>query len=65
MHDMAAAFDTLIAPAIVMPCTRLCYFEQWRMLATFAWSLDALDNLLPLTQELRGESAGPGTLSQS
>jgi hypothetical protein len=52
MHDMAAAFDSLIAPAIVMPGTRMRYFAQWRTLATFAWSLDALDNLLPLTQEL-------------
>ncbi len=52
MHDMAAAFDSLIAPAIVMPGTRVRYFAQWRTQATFAWSLDTLDNLLPLQQEL-------------
>jgi integrase len=49
---MATAFDNIIAPAIVMPNTRARYFAQWRTLVTFAWSLDALQEILPLSQQL-------------
>ena len=46
------AFDRLILPAAIAPITRAGYYSQWRSLVTFAYIMNAMDELLPMSERL-------------
>ena len=46
------AFNRLILPAAVAPITRAGYYAMWRSLVTFAYIMNAMDELLPMSERL-------------
>ena len=46
------AFDRLILPAAVAPITRAGYYSLWRSVVTFAYIMNKVEELLPMTERL-------------
>ena len=48
----ASAFDKLVLPAVITPGTRAGYFDQWRSVVTFAYILNVLEELMPMSERV-------------
>jgi hypothetical protein len=48
----ARAFDLLILPSVVTAGTRASYYAQWRSIVSFAYIMNKLEELLPMSERL-------------
>ena len=52
LESWVQAFDTLVVPAVVTPGTRAGYFAQWRSVVTYAYTMNVLEQLMPMSDRL-------------